>query len=100
VSLRYIYEIGLSKRYFPGFIRGIEELLVLALSVMFTPFPLMAINYLFSSFVCYIGIAYQLPGAFSGERANLLTSHMKAMGLLDSARIMSVFALNIECHIA
>jgi hypothetical protein len=41
-------------------------------------------------FVCYIGIAYQLPGAVAGERAGLLTSHMKAMGLLDSARIMCV----------
>lgn len=39
-------------------------------------------------FICYIGIAYQLPGAFMGERANHLTSHLKAMGLLDSARIM------------
>ena len=39
-------------------------------------------------FICFIGIAYQLPGAFTGERADLLTSHMKAMGLLDSARIM------------
>ncbi|KAF8555127.1 hypothetical protein OG21DRAFT_946779 [Imleria badia] len=42
--------------------------------------------------ICYIGIAYQLPGAFTGERANLLTSHMKAMGLLDSARIISMIA--------
>ncbi|KAH9948219.1 P-loop containing nucleoside triphosphate hydrolase protein [Amylocystis lapponica] len=40
-------------------------------------------------FVCYIGIAYQLPGSFMGERANQLTSHMKAMGLKDSARILS-----------
>lgn len=43
---------------------------------------------MYTSFICYIGIVYQLPGAFTGERANLLTSHMKAMGLLDSARIM------------
>ncbi|KAF9235154.1 hypothetical protein BU15DRAFT_78325 [Melanogaster broomeanus] len=54
-----------------SYVRGIRTLAVLAL------------------FICYIGIAYQLPGAFSGERANLLTSHMKAMGLLDSARIIS-----------
>lgn len=40
-------------------------------------------------FICYIGIAYQLPGSFAGERANLLTSHLKAMGLMDSARILS-----------
>ncbi|KAH7886313.1 hypothetical protein F5I97DRAFT_2027968 [Phlebopus sp. FC_14] len=54
-----------------SYIRGLRTLLVLAL------------------FICYIGIAYQLPGAFTGERANFLTSHMKAMGLLDSARIIS-----------
>ncbi|KAG0694048.1 hypothetical protein DFH29DRAFT_859873 [Suillus ampliporus] len=54
-----------------SFIRGIRNLLVIAL------------------FICFIGIAYQLPGAFTGERANLLTSHMKAMGLLDAARITS-----------
>ncbi|KAF8555139.1 P-loop containing nucleoside triphosphate hydrolase protein, partial [Imleria badia] len=54
-----------------SFIRGVRTLLVIPL------------------FICYIGIAYQLPGAFTGERANLLTSHMKAMGLLDSARIIS-----------
>ncbi|KAG1742779.1 uncharacterized protein EDB91DRAFT_297988 [Suillus paluster] len=54
-----------------SFIRGIRNLLVIAL------------------FICYIGIAYQLPGAFTGERANLVTSHMKAMGLLDAARITS-----------
>ncbi|KAG1779604.1 hypothetical protein EV702DRAFT_965686 [Suillus placidus] len=54
-----------------SFIRGIRTLLVIAL------------------FICFIGIAYHLPGAFTGERANLLTSHMKAMGLLDTARIAS-----------
>ncbi|KAG9313874.1 P-loop containing nucleoside triphosphate hydrolase protein [Chiua virens] len=54
-----------------SYIRGIRTLLVIAL------------------FFCYVGIAYQLPGAFAGERANLLTGHMKAMGLLDSARITS-----------
>ncbi|KAH8091365.1 P-loop containing nucleoside triphosphate hydrolase protein [Cristinia sonorae] len=42
-----------------------------------------------SLFVCFSGIAYQLPGAFSGERANLLASHLKVMGLRDSARIIS-----------
>ncbi|KAH9926492.1 uncharacterized protein B0H18DRAFT_1118977 [Fomitopsis serialis] len=54
-----------------SYIRGLRTLLVLAL------------------FICYIGIAYQLPGAFMGERANLLTSHLQAMGLMDSARILS-----------
>ena len=41
-------------------------------------------------FIAYIGIAYQLPGAFAGERANQLTAHLKAMGLRDSARILCV----------
>ncbi|KAA1477252.1 P-loop containing nucleoside triphosphate hydrolase protein [Dentipellis sp. KUC8613] len=54
-----------------SYIRGLRTLLVLAL------------------FICYIGIAYQLPGSFMGERANLLTAHLKVMGLLDSARILS-----------
>ncbi|KXN84990.1 ABC transporter A family member 2 [Leucoagaricus sp. SymC.cos] len=54
-----------------SYIRGLRDLLVLAL------------------FICYIGIAYQLPGAVASERAGLLTAHMKAMGLLDSARIIS-----------
>ncbi|KAG0704009.1 P-loop containing nucleoside triphosphate hydrolase protein [Suillus ampliporus] len=54
-----------------SYIRGIRNIIVIAL------------------FICYIGIAYQLPGAFTDERANLLTSHMKAMGLLDAARITS-----------
>ncbi|KZT22614.1 hypothetical protein NEOLEDRAFT_1071005 [Neolentinus lepideus HHB14362 ss-1] len=55
-----------------SYIRGLRTLLVLAL------------------FICYVGIAYQLPGSFMGERANLLTNHLKAMGLMDSARIMRV----------
>lgn len=42
----------------------------------------------FSSFITFVGISYQLPGSFSGERALLLTEHMKAMGVLDSARYM------------
>ncbi|OJT08332.1 ABC transporter A family member 3 [Trametes pubescens] len=54
-----------------SYIRGLRTLLVLAL------------------FVCFVGIAYQLPGSFGGERANLLTAHLKAMGLMDSARIIS-----------
>ncbi|PFH49786.1 hypothetical protein AMATHDRAFT_4551 [Amanita thiersii Skay4041] len=54
-----------------SYIRGLRSLLVLAL------------------FICYIGIVYQLPGSYAGERANGLTAHMKAMGLLDLARIMS-----------
>ncbi|KAH8119799.1 P-loop containing nucleoside triphosphate hydrolase protein [Phellopilus nigrolimitatus] len=53
-----------------SYLRGIRELLVIAL------------------FVCYVGIAYQLPGAYVAERANLLTSHLQAMGLRDSARMM------------
>ncbi|PIL31168.1 ATP-binding cassette transporter [Ganoderma sinense ZZ0214-1] len=52
-----------------SYIRGLRTLLVLAL------------------FICYVGISYQLPGSFGGERANLLTAHLKVMGLLDSARI-------------
>ncbi|KAF9011286.1 hypothetical protein BDQ17DRAFT_1298756 [Cyathus striatus] len=54
-----------------SYIRGLRSLLVLAL------------------FVCFVGIAYQLPGAVAGERANMLTAHMKAMGLRDTARILS-----------
>ncbi|KAF8640810.1 hypothetical protein AX17_000459 [Amanita inopinata Kibby_2008] len=54
-----------------SFIRGLRNLLVLAL------------------FICYVGIAYQLPGSVAGERALGLTAHMKAMGLLDSSRILS-----------
>ncbi|THH18622.1 hypothetical protein EW146_g2403 [Bondarzewia mesenterica] len=54
-----------------SYINGILNLLVLAF------------------FICYIGIVYQLPGSVMGERAIMLTSHLKAMGLLDSARIIS-----------
>ncbi|THH01206.1 hypothetical protein EW026_g1452 [Hermanssonia centrifuga] len=54
-----------------SYIRGLRSLLVIAL------------------FICYVGIAYQLPGAYMGERANLVTGHLKAMGLMDSARILS-----------
>ncbi|KAI0673963.1 P-loop containing nucleoside triphosphate hydrolase protein [Trametes maxima] len=39
--------------------------------------------------VCYIGISYHLPGTAVAERASGLTGHMKAMGLLDSARVIS-----------
>ncbi|KAF9018074.1 hypothetical protein BDZ89DRAFT_1094172 [Hymenopellis radicata] len=53
------------------YVRGIRKLLVLAL------------------FVGYLGIAYQLPGAVTSERANLVASHMKAMGLMDSAKVIS-----------
>ncbi|KAJ7606783.1 hypothetical protein FB45DRAFT_847352 [Roridomyces roridus] len=60
-----------SKRTRLSFIRGIRELLVIAF------------------FICYIGIAYQLPGAMAGERASQVTAHMRAMGLLDSARVIS-----------
>ncbi|KIK71569.1 hypothetical protein GYMLUDRAFT_33772 [Collybiopsis luxurians FD-317 M1] len=57
-----------------SYIRGLRTLLVLAL------------------FICYIGIAYQLPGAVTAERASLVTSHMKAMGMLDSAKILSWYS--------
>ncbi|KAF9004918.1 P-loop containing nucleoside triphosphate hydrolase protein [Hymenopellis radicata] len=54
-----------------SYIRGLRTLLVLAL------------------FICYVGIAYQLPGAVTSERATLVTAHMKSMGLLDSAKVIS-----------
>lgn len=54
-----------------SFVRGVRQLLVVAL------------------YLCFVGIAYQLPGAVTGERANGLSAHMKAMGLLDSASIFS-----------
>ena len=72
--------------FFSGYNRGIRSLLVLALYAL-SAYAYSSRIYFFASFVCYIGIAYQLPGAFTGERANLLASHMKAMGLLDSARV-------------
>ena len=43
-----------------------------------------------NSFVCYVGVAYQLAGGIVSERANGLTAHMKVMGLLDSSRILYV----------
>ncbi|KAI0027064.1 P-loop containing nucleoside triphosphate hydrolase protein [Vararia minispora EC-137] len=54
-----------------AYIRGLRTLLVLAL------------------FINYVGIAYQLPGAFMSERALGLTAHLKAMGLRDFPRILS-----------
>jgi hypothetical protein len=45
----------------------------------------------FIRFVAFVGITYQLPGSFAKERANGLTSYMKAMGLTDKARITYVF---------
>ncbi|KAF7302390.1 hypothetical protein HMN09_00872700 [Mycena chlorophos] len=54
-----------------SFVRGIRELLVIAF------------------FVCFSGISYQLPGAYATDRASQVTSHMRAMGLLDSARVLS-----------
>jgi ATP-binding cassette subfamily A (ABC1) protein 3 len=60
------------KRIRLSYLRGIRSLLVIAL------------------FVSFVGISYQLPGSIAGERALLLTDHMKAMGLLDSARIVYV----------
>lgn len=44
-----------------------------------------------SRYVTFIGIAYQLPGSVAGERAILITEYMRAMGLLDSARILYAF---------
>ncbi|KAF7354423.1 ABC transporter A family member 2 [Mycena venus] len=53
------------------YIRGITQIIIIAF------------------FVSFLGIAYHLTGAMAGERASQLMSHMKAMGLLNSARIMS-----------
>ncbi|KDR85851.1 hypothetical protein GALMADRAFT_389530 [Galerina marginata CBS 339.88] len=39
--------------------------------------------------LAFIGILYQLAGGVALERAAHLTSHMQAMGALDSARILS-----------
>ncbi|KAF9067262.1 P-loop containing nucleoside triphosphate hydrolase protein [Rhodocollybia butyracea] len=64
-----------------SYIRGLRTLLVLAL------------------FICYVGIAYQLPGAVTSERANLVTSHMKAMGLLDSAKILSWYCSMVSIYL-
>lgn len=54
-----------------SYVRAVRELLVLAFVIAF------------------VGVTYQLPGAVAGERATLITAHMKAMGLLDKARILS-----------
>jgi hypothetical protein len=70
----------------PDFLIGIRQITCLALWVYFAMDTTLA--YITHSFICYIGIAYQLPGEFADERAGLLTSHMKAMGLADSPRIM------------
>ncbi|KAJ7347934.1 hypothetical protein DFH08DRAFT_1001291, partial [Mycena albidolilacea] len=40
-------------------------------------------------FLTFLGIVYHLTGAMASERASQVTSHMKAMGLLDSSRIIS-----------
>ncbi|KAH9930397.1 P-loop containing nucleoside triphosphate hydrolase protein [Epithele typhae] len=40
-------------------------------------------------YICLIGIAYHIPGAATAERTVGLTSHMKAMGLSDAARVLS-----------
>ncbi|KAH9486185.1 ABC transporter A family member 6 [Psilocybe cubensis] len=60
-----------STRYRLSYIRGIREIIALAF------------------FLCFVGVSYQIPGSVASERALLITSHMKAMGLLDSARILS-----------
>ncbi|KDR85825.1 hypothetical protein GALMADRAFT_274642 [Galerina marginata CBS 339.88] len=54
-----------------SYVRGIREIIVLAL------------------YVTFAAISYQIPGSVANERALLITGHMKAMGLLDSARILS-----------
>ncbi|KAH7105549.1 P-loop containing nucleoside triphosphate hydrolase protein [Auriculariales sp. MPI-PUGE-AT-0066] len=54
-----------------SFVRGFRSLLVLAF------------------FACFLGIVYHLAGSVQSERALGVTSHMKAMGLLDSARVIS-----------
>jgi len=41
----------------------------------------------------FLGISYHMPGSFATERALLITEHMKAMGLLDSARVMYVLSI-------
>ncbi|TDL26396.1 P-loop containing nucleoside triphosphate hydrolase protein [Rickenella mellea] len=53
------------------FVKGVRDLFVIAL------------------FINFVGISYQLPGAYAGERAAMLTSHMQAMGLLNWARMSS-----------
>ena len=70
-----------------SYIRGLRSILVLALYAHSLSCNQKVVDVLYR-FIAYIGIAYHLPGSFSGERANLLTSHLKAMGLKDSARIM------------
>jgi len=40
------------------------------------------------SFLAFATISYQIAGAIANERALLITGHMKAMGLLDSARML------------
>ncbi|KIM38139.1 hypothetical protein M413DRAFT_420628 [Hebeloma cylindrosporum] len=54
-----------------SYIRGVRQIICLAF------------------FVTFIGISYQIPGSVASERTLLLTEHMKAMGLLESARILS-----------
>lgn len=41
-----------------------------------------------SSFLTFVSLAYHLAGGVASERATLLTSHLRAMGALDSARIL------------
>ncbi|KAH6912539.1 nod factor export ATP-binding protein I [Coprinopsis sp. MPI-PUGE-AT-0042] len=41
-------------------------------------------------YAVFSGIAYRLPAALAADRASGLTSHMKAMGLKDSARIIAL----------
>ncbi|KAH9486075.1 ABC transporter A family member 6 [Psilocybe cubensis] len=54
-----------------SYTRGIREIIVLAF------------------FLAFSAISYQIPGSVANERALLITGHMKAMGLYDSARILS-----------
>ncbi|KAH6912548.1 nod factor export ATP-binding protein I, partial [Coprinopsis sp. MPI-PUGE-AT-0042] len=41
-------------------------------------------------YAVFSGIAYRLPAVLAADRASGLTSHMKAMGLKDSARIIAL----------
>ncbi|TDL17229.1 P-loop containing nucleoside triphosphate hydrolase protein [Rickenella mellea] len=40
-------------------------------------------------FINFIGITYHLSGSYAGEREALLTTHLQAMGMLNSARVTS-----------
>ncbi|KAF4611653.1 hypothetical protein D9613_004331 [Agrocybe pediades] len=54
-----------------SYVRGIREIIILAF------------------FLAFATISYQVAGSVANERALLITGHMKAMGLLDAARMLS-----------